>query len=131
MQEYNYEWTTAEDIIKNRNTQRYFSGWGDYNTLNKIAKNPTEQDCVSAYELWLKLKDAFNKEAKHYEPETNCSLLGSIGEKNDREVTRADWWTTLKAGKTYGEDKYDVLTSLIEALHCGEQLATGRITFGS
>jgi len=127
-QAYNYEWTTAEAIIANRDTQRQFGGWGDYDTLNKIANNPTEQECEFAHDLWLKLKAAFNKEAKHYDPETNTSKLGSIGKKNDREVMRSMWWDLLE-GDRYGD--YDKITRLIEALHGGEQLATGRISFGS
>jgi len=127
-QPYAYEWNTPEDIIANRNTKRKFGGWGDYNTLNKIADNPTEQECEFAHALWLKLKAAFNKEARHYDPETNMSRLGSIGEKSDREVMRSAWWDKLD-GDRYGD--YDRLTRIIEALHGGEQLETGRITFGS
>lgn len=128
MKEYNYEWTTPEDIIKNRGTQRYFKGWGDYHTLNKIADKPTEQEIEFAHALWLKLKDAFNKEAKHYDPETNSSRLGSIGKKNDREVMRSMWWDKLD-GDRYGD--YYRITRIIEALHSGEQLETGTIRFGS
>jgi hypothetical protein len=128
---YNYEWQTAEDIIANRATRRYFQGWGDYNTLNKIGDKPTEQECIDAHELWLNLKEAFNKEAKHYDPETNQSKLGSIGKKSDREVMRSMWWEHLKAWKTYGEEQYDRLTRLVEALHSGEKLESGTIRFGS
>ena len=136
LQPYNYEWKTAEDIIANRDTKRYFRGWGDYNTLNLIADNPTEEDCRNAHELWLKLKDAFNAEAENYveedfHPFYRQSRLGSIGPKNRREVMRSMWWDCLEAGKTYGEDKYDTYRKLIEALHCGEQLETGIIIFGS
>ena len=128
MENYNYEWTTEELIIANRGTERQFRGWGDWKTLNKIANNPTDQECSMAHALWLKLKDAFNKEAKHYDPETSLSRLGSIGTKNDREVMRSMWWDLLD-GDRYGD--YDKLTTIIEALHGGEQFETGRISFGS
>ena len=128
MQNYNYEWTTEEQVIANRATERQFRGWGDYHTLNKIADNPTEQECSMAHALWLKLRAAFNKEAKHYDPETNLSKLGSIGTKDSREVMRSMWWDLLD-GDRYGD--YDKLTTIIEALHGGEMLETGRISFGS
>jgi len=128
MKEYNYEWTTAKAIIANRDTKRQFRGWGDYDTLNKIADNPTEQECEAAHKLWLNLKAAFNKEAKHYDPETNTSRLGSIGEKSEREVMRSMWWDKLDGDK-YGD--YDKMTQIIEALHGGEKIETGTILFGS
>ena len=78
-----------------------------------------------AHALWLKLK---NKEAAHYDPKTNTSKLGSIGDKSNREVVRSMWWVALE-GNQYGD--YDILTSIIETLHNGEQLETGKITFGS
>jgi hypothetical protein len=94
MKEYNYEWSTPEQIIANRGTKLRFRGWG-ISTLNEIADNPTEQECESAYALWLKLKEAFNKEARHYDPDTNMSRLGSVGQQNDREVMRSMWWDKL------------------------------------
>jgi len=72
-----------------------------------------------AHALWLKLKEAFNKEAAHYDPETNTSKLGSIGNKANREVLRSMWWAALEGNK-YGD--YDKLTSLVESLHNGERL---------
>ena len=84
-----------------------------------------------ADKLWELLKTAFNKEAKHYDPETNSSRLGSIGDVGNREVMRSAWWSFLGAGKLFGEENYDRLTRIIEREHCGEQLETGKITFGS
>ena len=84
---------------------------------------------TKADELWGRLRDAFNKEAEHYDPETNTSRLGSIGDKKDREVMRSMWWSLLR--KDLPEEDYDILTHMIESKHGGEQLETGRISFGS
>jgi len=124
---YNYQWKTPEEIYENLNTKIKFGGWGE-TTLNEILDYPTEQEVHFAHDLWKKLKEAFNKEAKHYDPETNISRLGSIGDKNDREVMRSMWWDRLE-GDRYGD--YDRITRLIETLHGGETLETGRIAFGS
>jgi hypothetical protein len=45
-----------------------------------------------------------------------------------QEVMRSMWWDKL-GGDKYGD--YDRLTKIMEALHGGEQLETGVITFGS
>ena len=41
--------------------------------------SPTEIE--RAHALWLKLKEAFNKEAARCDPGTNTSKLGPIGDK--------------------------------------------------
>jgi len=125
--QYDFEWTTADEIIANKNKRQYFRGWG-VTTLADISDNANDDEYRQAHELWLKLRDAFNAEAKHYDPETNSSRLGSIGDKKEREVMRSMWWEKL-GGNKYGD--YDKLTRIIEALHCGEKLATGTISFGS
>ena len=94
-------------------------------------RKPTKKEREMADKLWELLKTAFNKEAKHYDPETNSSRIGSIGDVTEREVMRSAWWDFLKAGKLFGEENYDRLTRIIEREHCGEQLETGKITFGS
>ena len=81
-----------------------------------------------AHEIWLRLRDAFNREAKGYDHELFISRLGSIGEVSRREVMRSAWWDAL-GGDVMGE--YDTMTRIIELLHNGEQLETGTIVFGS
>jgi hypothetical protein len=125
---YDYSLNSEDDIIANKHTRFRFRGWGAPKSIMEIADNPTDQDLAFANDLWLKLKAAFNKEAKHYDPETNTSRLGSIGDKAKREVMRSMWWNLLE-GDRYGD--YDTITRIIEALHYGEKLATGTILFGS
>lgn len=128
---YEYEWTTADEILANKDQKRNFPGWGEM-TLAGIAgfggRTVKTDDYKNAHELWLKLKEAFNTEAATYEPEAYNSELGSIGAVEQREVMRSAWWELLD-GDNYGE--YRVLTSIIEALHHGEKLETGEIIFGS
>lgn len=99
--------------------------------------------------LWERLKKEFNEEAKTYDPEAYDSRLGSVGEVENREVCRPDWWKALGGekliksasenrqmfipGEKLTDDFYDYweITHLIEGEHYGEQLETGRITFGS
>jgi hypothetical protein len=97
-------------------------------TGNETVKRTATRDSEAANELWLKLKEAFNAEAATYDPEAYDSVLGSIGEKERREVLRSAWWNHLN-GDSYGD--YYVLTGIIEALHDGETLETGTIVFGS
>jgi hypothetical protein len=98
--------------------------------------------------LWERLVEAFNEEAKTYDPEAYESSLGSIGEVGCREVCRPNWWRTL-GGEEFiqswsdnrglivngkpddGYDDYWIITHLIEEAHYGEELATGKILFGS
>lgn len=127
---YNHGWTTADEIIANKHKKLF--PWDDQVlSIAEIVETDDDQNFKNAHELWLKLKDAFNKEAKHYDPETNMSRLGSIGDKSEREVMRSMWWDFLKAGKAYGEESYDVLTFIIEILYGRMQLETGTILFGS
>ena len=98
--------------------------------------------------LWERLVKVFNEEAKTYDPEAYESSLGSVGNVERREVCRPDWWRTLGGealiqarsddrglifnGKVDdGFDDYWEITHLIEEAHYGEQLATGKILFGS
>lgn len=124
---YRYEWKTAEEIIRNLHTIRYFEDWGTTSIadLTGITNPETHR---KAHELWLKLKEAFNAEAAAYEPETYNSKLGSVGEKERREVMRSEWWNELN-GDSYGD--YGELTLIIEIMHYGEPLETGKILFGS
>ena len=124
---YNYEWTTSDEIIRNRHAKRKFPGWGTL-ALTDIAGSANSEDFRKAHELWLKLKEAFNAEAATYDPEAYDSELGSFGGVERREVMRSAWWAALN-GDEYGE--YCVITSIIEALHHGEKLETGIILFGS
>ena len=126
VQAYEYDWTTADDIISNIHNEMKFLGWGVM-SLAQISGTTKKEDFKSAHELWLKLKEAFNAEAATYDPE-GFSELGSIGEVGRREVCRRNWWIALN-GDTYGD--YGTLTSIIEALHHGERLETGEIIFGS
>ena len=124
--QYGYEWKTADDIIAHLNERRYFLGWGETTLAEHFGTD--KEFYIKADELWQKLKAAFNKEAKHYDPETNYSKLGSIGEVERREVLRTTWWDFL-GGDELGD--YYSLTAVIEMLHHGEQLETGTIIFGS
>ena len=121
------EWRDGGEAVRNKNRERVFGGWG-VTTLANIISEAADQDYENAHSLWLKLKEAFNKEAKHYDPETNSSRLGSIGDKSEREVMRSMWWQKLDGDK-YGD--YEIITRIIELLHGGEQLETGVIVFGS
>lgn len=124
---YNYEWKTAEEIIVNRLRKRNFRGWGE-TTLDDISDNAKPTDYAQAHELWLKLREAFNKEAATYQADAYDSELGSIGATEEREVLRSAWWNVLDGG-SYGD--HDTLTRIIEALHDGEKLETGVILFGN
>ena len=124
---YNYEWKTAEEVIANINTPIKWSK----NMACSIAELTGETNPETyrkAHALWLKLKDAFNAEAKTYDPEAYSSKLGSVGEVERREVLRSAWWDELSE---YAEDEYYSITSIIEVLHDHEKLETGRILFGS
>lgn len=124
---YNYEWKTAEEVIANINTQ---IKWSKHMvcSIAELTKETNPEIYRKAHALWLKLKDAFNAEAKTYNPEAYSSKLGSVGEVERREVLRSAWWDELSE---YAEDEYYKITSIIEMLHHGEQLETGTIIFGS
>lgn len=125
VEDYRYEWDTAEQLIANIHTERRFRSYG----VASISDYTDDPEVVGkAHELWLKLRDAFNREARGYDPELFMSRLGSVGEVTRREVLRSAWWDTL-GGDAYGD--YDTLTGLIELLHDEEQLETGTIVFGS
>lgn len=99
--------------------------------------------------LWERLVDAFNEEAKTYDPDAYNSPLGSVGEVYYREVRRPDWWRALGGEQLIGShhenrgiielgkksdgsyEDYWVITHLIEEAHYGEHLETGIILFGS
>ncbi len=124
---YNYEWKTADEIIANMNTTVKFPTFGIGSVAEKTGvTNP--ETYRKAHALWLKLKDAFNAEAKTYNPEAYDSKLGSVGKVERREVLRTRWWDELSE---YDEDEYYSITSIIEVLHDHEKLETGRILFGS
>lgn len=125
--DYNYEWKTADEIIKNMNTLVKFPTFGT-GTIAKITGVTDENTYRKAHELWLKLKDAFNAEAETYEPTAYNSRLGSVGDIKRREVLRTRWWDELS---NYNEEEYDDITSIIEVLHDYENLETGKILFGS
>ena len=97
-------------------------------SIAELTKETNPETYRKAHALWLKLKDAFNAEAKTYDPEAYSSKLGSVGEVERREVLRSAWWDELSE---YAEDEYYKITSIIEMLHHGEQLETGTIIFGS
>lgn len=100
-----------------------------YNTITiaELMRVSDPKVYLKAHELWLKLKEAFNDEAPFY-AKYGSSVLGSIGSVDRREVLRGNWWGVLDGNK-YGN--YRDLTCIIEYLHCGEQLETGVIIFGS
>lgn len=124
---YKFQWKTAEEIFENRKERMFFPCWGT-GTLEEMLGEMSFEDYKNAHELWLKLEEAFNKEAETYEPEAYNSNLGSVGEVERREVCRPNWFYELDGDK-YGE--YGTMTSIIELLHHGEQLKTGKILFGS
>lgn len=126
MKTYEYNWNTVDEIIKNKDTKIYFRGWGE--TSLEETLGATNKDYEKAHELWLRLKDAFNNEAKIYKADTYSSKLGSVGEIAKREVLRSMWWDFLD-GDAYGD--YRTITRIIEMLHDGEQLESGIIHFGS
>lgn len=124
---YNHEWKTAEDVIANINTPIKWTR-NMVCSIAELTKETNPETYRKAHTLWLKLKDAFNAEAKTYDPEAYSSKLGSVGEVGRREVLRSAWWDELSE---YAEDEYHKITSIIEILHHGEQLETGTIIFGS
>ena len=124
---YNYEWQTDEEIVANAHTKRSFHG-REETTLADIIGTDDAEVFRQAHKLWLKLKEAFNKEGADYDPALCNSILGSVGSKECREVMRSLWWAALN-GDEYGD--YDQLTAIIEMLHDGEDLQTGTIRFGS
>ena len=124
---YNYEWQTDEEIVANAHTKRSFHG-REETTLADIIGTDDAEVFRQAHKLWLKLKEAFNKEGADYDPALCNSILGSVGSKECREVMRSLWWAALN-GDEYGD--YDQLTAIIEMLHDGEDLQTGTIQFGS
>ena len=123
---YNYEWQTEEEIVANAHTKMSFQG-GQETTLADIIGTDNAKVLRQAHKLWLKLKEAFNKEGEDYDPALCNSLLGSVGSKESREVLRSLWWAALN-GDEYGD--YAQLTAIIEMLHDGEDLQTGTIQFG-
>lgn len=125
VKEYGYEWDTLEKVLENLNTERRFVCYG-VTTLSRITDDP--KDYRIADELWQRLKRKFNAEAATYKPNAYNSKLGSVGKKEDREVMRSAWWYEIK-GDEIGD--YDKHTTIIEMLHDGEMLETGRIRFGS
>ena len=124
---YNYEWQTDEEIVANAHTKRSFHG-REETTLADIIGTDDAEVFRQAHKLWLKLKEAFNKEGADYDPALCNSILGSVGSKECREVMHSLWWAALN-GDEYGD--YDQLTAIIEMLHDGEDLQTGTIQFGS
>ena len=58
---YNYEWKTLDEIIKNKKTKVCFRGYSE-TSLDEITDGASNKDYKIAHELWLKLKEAFNKE---------------------------------------------------------------------
>lgn len=127
MKNYNYEWKSLKDILKNKKTLINFRGYRE-TSLDEITNGATDKDYEVAHELWLKLKDAFNKEAELYNNKLYQSKLGSVGPINKREVLRTMWWDFLD-GDSYGD--YRSVINIIEMLHDGEELETGIIYFGS
>ena len=115
---YNYEWKTAEEVIANINTQ---IKWSKHMvcSIAELTKETNPETYRKAHALWLKLKDAFNAEAKTYNPEAYSSKLGSVGKVERREVLRSAWWDELSE---YSEEEYSDITSIIEILHHGEKL---------
>ena len=124
---YNYEWQTDEEIVAKAHTKRSFHG-REETILADIIGTDDAEVFRQANKLWLKLKEAFNKEGADYDPALCNSILGSVGSKECREVMRSLWWAALN-GDEYGD--YDQLTAIIEMLHDGEDLQTGTIRFGS
>ena len=124
---YNYEWQTDEEIVANAHTKMSFHG-REETTLADIIGTDDAEVFRQAHKLWLKLKEAFNREGADYDPALCNSILGSVGSKEYREVMRSLWWAALN-GDEYGD--YDQLTAIIEMLHDGEDLQTGTIQFGS
>jgi len=124
---YNYEWKTLDDILKNKKTKINFNGYKNI-SLDEISDGANDKDYKVAHELWLKLKAAFNKEAEIYDHELYNSKLGSVGDKEKREVLRSMWWDFVDGDK-HGD--YRTITRIIEMLHDGELLETGVIHFGS
>ena len=127
MKNYNYEWKSLKDILENKKTLINFRGYRE-TSLDEITNGATDNDYKVAHEVWLKLKDAFNKEAELYDNVLYKSKLGSVGSKNEREVLRTMWWDFVD-GDSYGD--YRTIINIIEMLHDGEELETGIIYFGS
>ena len=127
MKNYNYEWKSLKDILENKKTLINFRGYRE-TSLDEITNGATDNDYKVAHELWLKLKEAFNKEAELYNNKLYQSKLGSVGPINKREVLRTMWWDFVD-GDSYGD--YRTIINIIEMLHDGDELETGIIYFGS
>lgn len=127
MKNYNYEWKSLKDILENKKTLINFRGYRE-TSLDEITNGATDKDYEVAHKLWLKLKDAFNKETELYNNKLYQSKLGSVGPINKREVLRTMWWDFVD-GDSYGD--YRTIINIIEMLHDGEELETGIIYFGS
>lgn len=91
---YNYEWQTEEEIVANAHTKMSFHG-REETTLADIIGTDNADVFRQAHKLWLKLKEAFDKEGVDYNPALCDSLLGSVGSKECREVMRSFWWEAL------------------------------------
>lgn len=124
---YNYEWKTEDEVIANINTKVRWEEYGKTCTLAEITEVTNPETYRKAHKLWLKLKDAFNKEAETYDPEAYNSKLGSVGNVERREGLTAEWWYELS---DYEDEERDDIVCIIEVLHCGEKLETGIILFG-
>ena len=124
---YNYEWITADAVVANINTS---IKWAEHTTCSiaQLTGETNPETYRKAHNLWLKLKDAFNAEAATYNPKAYDSKLGSVGPVERREVMRSAWWDAVSE---YPEEDYDILTAIVEILHHGETLETGKILFGS
>lgn len=120
--EYQYDWKTVDQVMANLETPRRFNGVAM--KLSEISVH--REDYELAEQIWKKIRKEFNREAKNFDEEN--SIIGSVGMVKDREVMRTMWWNAFTDG---GNENYETITSIIEALHDGEKLSTGRITFGS
>ena len=96
---YNYEWQTDEEIAANAHTKMSFHG-REETTLADIIGTDDAEVFRQAHKLWLKLKEAFNKEGADYDPALCNSILGSVGSKECREVMRSLWWAALNGDET-------------------------------
>ena len=73
---YNYEWQTDEEIVANAHTKMSFHG-REETTLADIIGTDDAEVFRQAHKLWLKLKEAFNKEGADYDP-VHCAIASWV-----------------------------------------------------
>ena len=132
---YNYEWQTDEEIVANAHTKMSFHG-REETTLADIIGTDDAEVFRQAHKLWLKLKEAFNREGADYDPalcnngarkkyyvENNHPAIidaATFGKVQEELVRRAGKKKVKQIGTKTELGKYCGKYALTERLICGE-----------